>query len=123
MASFIVNAEAQTMLEKSDFYAGVSKIKLHTGNPGKLGTENKAKEEKEKEIKAKEEGWTVGARVIQNLNAIEWAEVSETEEYKFFSLWVGGVFKGYGEFTAAVKVEKGDTFKINVANLKIEIEE
>lgn len=111
------------MLQKSDFYQGASKILLHTGNPGKEGKENKAKEEAEKEIKTKEEGWVTEARSIKNLNAIEWAEVKETEEYKFFSIRVGGVFFGYGEFTAPVKVEKGDTFKINVKNLTIEIEE
>jgi hypothetical protein len=95
-------------------------VHLHTGNPGAAGTENKAKETEAPLA----EFAAAAAKKRLNKNNIEWVEVKFKETYKFFSLWnaTGTVLKGWGEFTAPIEVEVGDTFRIVIGNLTISLE-
>jgi hypothetical protein len=99
------------------------RLGVFKGNPGEAGLANKA------------DGGAVRAFIMpfvteeaapegrKNSNAIEFAEVVAKETYTFVGLQNAlSEFMGFGELTAPVAVEVGDTFKINIGNLIVKVE-
>lgn len=96
-------------------------VKLHIGDPGEDGTANAAGETTRVEA-------TFGAAsagVISNDAAVEWTDVSTTEEYTHGSVWddpTAGNNLGSGAFGTSVSVTAGDNFTIPVGDLDISLD-
>lgn len=101
------------------------KVKLHTGNPGALGTANVATENTEKEIELQEEAFLTPANWPEGRKsntAGEWVEVKAAETYKWISIRnSAGTFLMNVELTAPVAVVIGDTFRINKGALILKV--
>lgn len=94
-------------------------VKLHTGAPGTVGTENAATETTRKEITL-----SVGTTTLKNAAAAEWTAVSTSETYKQVSIWSAssaGTYLWSGALEAEKAVSAGDTFKIAIEGLSITI--
>lgn len=117
MGTFAVG-QRNAMLD--DFLETEVWVKLHKGSPGAAGTENAATETTRK--KATMSAASEGASA--NTAALEWTEVSTTEEYTHISLWTAeaaGTFRGSDELSSKAAVTEGDTFKIPVGSLDLEV--
>jgi hypothetical protein len=95
-------------------------VKLHIGDPGEDGTGNPAAET------TRQEGtFTAGTNPILNDAAIEWTNVSNTEEYSHGSLWdnsTAGNCLGAGALGTPVSVTAGDNFTIPIGDLAVSLD-
>lgn len=96
---------------------------LAVGNPGPAGTENLALETTLKQFEFSPGSKT--ERKISNRQAFEWNEVKFKETYKFLVLHGGkfgtSPFMAYAELATPVAVEVGDTARVNLGSLVVEI--
>jgi hypothetical protein len=96
-------------------------VKLHTGDPGAAGTNNAAAETDRIEGTF---GAAAASGAITNTAALEWAGVSNTENYTHVSLWTassGGTFKGSDDLSSTANMTAGDTFRIPAGELDVAI--
>lgn len=96
-------------------------VKLHLGDPGADGTGNPAAETTRQ---AATFGSAAAAGAISNTAAIEWTNVSNTEDYTWISLWTassGGTYLGKDDLSATASVTAGDTFRIPIGDLDITV--
>lgn len=96
-------------------------VKLHTGDPGSAGTDNAATETTRKQATF---GDAASGGAITNTVALEWEDVSTTEEYTHVSLWTAsaaGTFLGSDDLSASASVNAGDTFRIPIGDLDLAI--
>lgn len=90
-------------------------IKMHVGDPGAAGTANPAGETTRKQV-------TMGAAsggAITNTGALQWTNVSTSEDWTHFSAWSassGGTF-GYSGTVTAIPVTAGQTVDVAAGDL------
>lgn len=96
-------------------------VKLHTGDPGEVGTANAALETTTKSV-------TFGASsagVASNTNTLTWTNVSTTESYAWVSILDGAanvLCKAQINAGTPVSVTAGDTFEIAIGDLDISLD-
>jgi hypothetical protein len=93
-------------------------VKLHTGDPGPVGTENAAGETTRKKVGLN------GTTVLKNSAPLEWPNVATAETYKWVSIWTaaaGGTFLGRGLLEAEKAVSKEDSAKLPAEGFSISI--
>lgn len=92
-------------------------VQRHTGPPGAAGTSNVAADATRKQVT-----WTSpSGGAMANSGAIQWTNVSASEDYSYISHWSassGGNFGGSGTITANA-VTSGDTFTIPDGDLDV----
>lgn len=116
MAVGISTAQANAMLDafaRGTSYGGNAAVwvKLHTGDPGSVGTSNAAGNT------TRQQGTWAAASGGANSNSadIVWTNVSTAETYSHISFWTassGGTFLGSDDLAASKTVAIGDTFTI-----------
>lgn len=95
-------------------------VKLHKGDPGEAGTENAATEATRKKVAS----WT-GENPLKSNAAVEWINVSTTEEYSHISLWdaeSAGNCLWSGALTAKKAVSAGDNFILAKEALEVSLD-
>jgi len=121
----VATASANSILDayaKGVSYTGNAAfwVKLHLGAPGSAGTANPAVEATRKQVT-----WgTPSAGHLDNTAAVEWTNVSTTETYTHVSFWTAstaGTFLGSDDLSASAAVTAGDTFRIPIADLDLDI--
>jgi hypothetical protein len=96
-------------------------VKLHLGDPGSAGTANPAAETTRQQSTF---GVAASGRAISNSAAVEWTNVSTTEDYTWISLWsasTAGTFLGRDDLSSTASVTAGDTFRIPTGDLDLSI--
>jgi len=96
-------------------------VKLHIGDPGAAGTANPAAETTRKQGTF---GSAASGGVISNTAAVEWTLVSTTETYTHISLWTAstaGTFLGSDQLSSSAAVTAGDTFRLPIGDLDLNI--
>jgi hypothetical protein len=95
-------------------------VKLHIGDPGEDCTANPAAETTRQEAT-----FSAGTNPILNDVAVEWTDVSNTEEYTHGSLWdasTAGNPLGSGALGTSVSVTAGDNFSIPIGDLAVSLD-
>lgn len=92
--------------------------KLHTGDPGALGTANAATETDRVQAT-----WptTVSTNTMSNENVMTWTGVAASEDYTHISFWTAstaGTFGMSGVITAN-PVTTGDTFQLAIGDVDV----
>lgn len=96
-------------------------VKLHLGDPGTAGTANPAAETTRSTATF---GSAAASGAISNTAAIEWVNVSNTEDVTWISCWTdpsAGTFIGSDDLSSTASLTAGDTLRIPIGDLDITV--
>jgi hypothetical protein len=120
VSDFVANSWLDALCRGVAFDNDEFWAKLHLGDPGAAGTANPAAETTRKQATFS----AASGRAITNSAALEWTNVSTTETYTWVSFWsasTGGTFLGRDDLSSSAAVEAGDTFRVPVGDLDLNV--
>lgn len=120
-SDLVVNSWLNAVCRATAYSEGEVWAKLHTGDPGSAGTNNAAVETTRKQVTF---GNAATGRAITNTAVLEWTNVAGTETVTHVSLWdaaAAGNFLGRDDLSAAAPLQAGDTLRIPVGELDLEV--
>ena len=115
LSAYLCNAWLDSVGNNSSFAVAVAYVKLHTNDPGPLGTANPATETTRKAISF----GVASAGVITSDADISWTNIAGSQDATHFTVWdnlTAGNFLFSGSVVAGAYTA-GDTYTITAGNL------
>jgi len=121
ISNYAENALLDALFNNTALQKAARYVKLHTGDPGEVGTANAATETTRKSVT----GAAASGGVFTSVNDLQWTNVAATETYSHISIWddpTAGNCLWTGALTASKSVNAGDTFTLPTGQLTVSLD-